>query len=54
MEKPPTGWCGDRGFSLFQLLVIHREDLIVHGASGGVGKMLGNLPSAFVEVGINL
>jgi len=54
IEKPPTVWCGDGSFSPFRQLDIHRVDLIVHGPSGGVGKVLGNLASTFVEVAINL
>jgi hypothetical protein len=53
-EKPLTVWCGDGGFSPFLQLVIHHVDLILHRPSGGVGKVLGNLASTFVEVAINL
>ena len=54
IEKPPTVWRGDGGFSPFRHLSIHRVYLIVHCPSGGVAKVLGNLSSAFIEVVINL
>jgi len=54
VEKPLTAWRGDGGFSPFRQLVIHPVGLIVHRPSGGVGKVLGNFASAFVEVVINL
>jgi hypothetical protein len=54
IEKPPTVWCGDRDFSPVQQLDIHWDDSIVHCPSCGVGIVIGNHSSTFVEVAINL
>jgi len=54
INKPQTVWRGVGCISPFPQLVIYPVDLIVHLPSGGVGKVLGNFASAFVEVAINL
>jgi hypothetical protein len=54
IEKPLTVRCRGGDFSPFSQLDIHPVDLIAYRPLGGVGKVIGNLASTFVEVAINL